>query len=80
MRNLLDIWRPERTSPWREFNTLQRRMERLFGEFPESTLPALSELRRDIDFVPACDYEETDTHYLISMDAPGRPRIKSKWS
>lgn len=69
MRNLLDIWRPERSNPWREFSALQRRMDRLFDDF--TNLMPTAEFRKDVDFVPACDFEETDNTYLISLDVPG---------
>ena len=69
MRNLLDIWNPERSNPFREFGTLQRRMDRFFDDFANST-PTV-EFRKDLDFIPACDFEETDKKYSISLDVPG---------
>lgn len=72
MRNLLDIWRPSSTNPWRELNALQRRMDRFFDEVPSFTSAfSTAEFRKDIDFVPACDFEETDNAYLVSLDVPG---------
>lgn len=69
MRNLLDVWRSERIDPWREFSLLQRQMDRLFDDVirqePKANFP------RAVDFVPACDVEETDNHYLIALDIPG---------
>lgn len=60
MKTLLDIWRPERSNPWQEFNSLQRRMDLFFENFGS-----------EVDFAPACDFEETDDAYLISIDVPG---------
>ncbi len=69
MKNMLDIWRSERTNPWREFASLQRQMDRLFDDFTryEPTV----EFSNNVDFVPACDLDETDKHYLIALDIPG---------
>lgn len=69
MRNLFDVWRPERANAWREIATLQRQMERLFDDV--SRREANAEFVKDVDFVPACDIEEAESHYLISLDIPG---------
>lgn len=76
MRNLLDVWRPERTNPWREFASLQRQMDRLFDDVTryEPTV----EFSNDVDFVPACDIEETDGHYLMALDIPGMTKDQLK--
>ena len=68
MRNLLDMWRPERSM--RELNALHRRMQNFFDDFP-SFSSAPTEYRKEMDFVPACDWEETDKNYLISLEVPG---------
>lgn len=69
MRNMIDIWRSEGNNPWREFASLQSRMDRLFDEVTryEPTV----ELSNTVDFIPACDVDETDKHYLIALDIPG---------
>lgn len=69
MRNMLDIWRPDRTNPWRELASLQRQMERLFDGFTQNE-PTV-EFSSNVDFIPACDVDETDKHYLIALDIPG---------
>lgn len=72
MKNILDIWRSETVDPWREFRSLQRQMDRLFDGFerkdPSMTLP------NEVSFVPACEVEETETDYFISLDLPGMTR------
>ena len=69
MKNVLDIWRPERMNPLREFSSLQRQMDRIFDDISRYT-PSF-EFQKNIDLVPACDFEETDNAYLISLDVPG---------
>jgi HSP20 family protein len=50
------------------FNQLQREVDRLFDTFQdEANYPAFSRN----EFSPSCDIEETEDHYLISMDMPG---------
>lgn len=70
MRNLLDVWRPSLENPWREMNTLQRRMDRLFDDLT-NYLPSTTLADNNIDFVPACDFDETDKQYSITLDVPG---------
>ncbi len=62
---LPELWRGERGlwSPFREMSRLQRRMDRMFEEL---SLP-----EEEGGFAPACDVEETDTHFLVSFDLPG---------
>lgn len=72
MKNLLDIWRPERFNPFRELSTLQRQMDRLLDEFNRYEPSAGMSGR--VDFVPACDVEENDDSYVFSLDLPGMPR------
>jgi HSP20 family protein len=46
-------------------------MERFFDEFPSFSSAPTAEFRKDVDFIPPCDLEETEGQYLISVDAPG---------
>lgn len=67
MKNMLEMWRTDTWNPWKEFASLQRQMDRLMDGFgrhePTASLP--------VDFVPACDIEETDKNFLITLDIPG---------
>ncbi len=69
MKNILDVWRPEQMNPWRELVSLQKQMDRLFTDF--SRVESNDDYEKDVDFVPACDFEETENAYLISLDVPG---------
>lgn len=73
--------RDERNA-WREMNRLQRRMDRMFGDFfSEPTFysePTLFSpvndffpVQEELSFAPPCDVEETNSHYLLSFDLPG---------
>lgn len=69
MKNLLDIWRPNQSNPWREFSLLQRQMDRLFDDV--TRYEPMTEMQGNVDFVPACDFEENDNNYLVNIDVPG---------
>ena len=67
----LDVWkgsRPSLLSTWepfsRDFDRMFRDMERVFG-------PYRGVSGTGYDFVPACDIEETESEYHLSMDVPG---------
>ncbi|NDD92819.1 Hsp20/alpha crystallin family protein [bacterium] len=62
-----------RSSPFRDLNRLQRQIDRIFDEISSSwseelMAPASS---REAEFRPACEVQETDNHYLLSLDLPG---------
>ncbi len=62
MRNLT-LWNDNlNTSPWFNLVDLQRNWEKLFEE---ATTP------QEKLFHPACDVEESETHYLMNFDLPG---------
>src|SRR4029079_8130624 len=61
MRNLTN-WQE---SPWRGLLDLQRNLDRVFDS-------AFNE--EDAGFRPLCEMEETDSHYLMSVDLPGVSR------
>lgn len=65
----MQLWNPERWQLGKELSPFQREFERflaeLTGQLPQKTS------RREVDFVPPCDVEETKTHYLINVDVPG---------
>ena len=52
-----------RWSPFRELETLERRMRRMFDEFEPSGLTGMS--------MPAADIYEEDDHYVVEVDVPG---------
>lgn len=58
MRTTLDVW--ARPQAW-----VGSELNNLFDELVSSPTRAATEFR------PACDFEETDTHYLFSLDVPG---------
>ncbi len=69
MRNLTR-WPSNQDSFW-GLSRLQRDIDRMFDDF----LTPGRLLSQDADVVPtfnpACDIEETDSHYLVSFDVPG---------
>lgn len=71
MRNTLDLWRGDSWNPARELSLLQRGIDRLFDDM----LTPFSSSNREMDaawkFSPACDVEETESHYMVSFDLPG---------
>lgn len=64
------LWRSGRTDPFRAMSTLQGEIDRLFDHFLEPDFE-LGLGSKEIEFVPECDVDETDTHYLLSFDLPG---------
>lgn len=73
MKNLLPrTWQRE-SDPWRELGRLQRRMNRLFEEFTpmEPFWEPFRGMREVLSYEPPCDIQETDSHYLVSMEIPG---------
>jgi len=58
MRNIT-LWN-EDLNPWRGLISMQRNLERIFDQ--EEVVS---------HFHPVCELEETDSHYLTSVDLPG---------
>lgn len=72
MKTFPSLWRHENQDP---FRTLQREMNALLNQlsvlnWDEVTFPPMHSTSPN-NFVPACDLEEVDSHYLLSMDLPG---------
>lgn len=71
MRSALDFWNGNSWSPARELWFLQRGIDRLFDD----VMMPFSDSNRDLTsawrFNPACDVEETESHYIASFDLPG---------
>lgn len=70
MRNYMDIFRGENWNPTREISQLQRNIDRMFEDMlsPIGEREGAGALSR---FTPAVDVEETDSHFVLSMDLPG---------
>lgn len=68
MNTRLSLWRPERTVSFRDLNNLQRRFDRLWEDV---FAPISSEAPSVVDYIPPCDVEETESHYVVSLDVPG---------
>jgi HSP20 family protein len=68
MNTRLSLWRPERSISFRDLNNLQRRFDRLWEDVFS---PLSSESEQSVDYVPPCDVEETESHYVVSLDVPG---------
>jgi HSP20 family protein len=70
MINAVDLWRSDSWSPARELSLLQRGIDRIFDDM---LIPFSGERSTDSawKFNPACDVEETDSHYMVSFDLPG---------
>jgi HSP20 family protein len=53
----------------RDINNIQRRFDNLLEELFEPLAPL--ELRSVGEYSPPCDIEETESHYVVSLDVPG---------
>jgi len=53
---------------FRDLNNLQRRFDRLWED---AFAPVSSEAQSVVDYIPPCDVEETENHYVVSLDVPG---------
>lgn len=72
-KNLIpSVWQSQGWNPFREVSKLQREVDRMFDDFFSPFRRSLSEdSLNEMMFTPACDIEETDSHYLMSFDLPG---------
>jgi len=60
------------SSLFRELNNIQRRFDRLWEDV---FTPFSTPLARPVfDYSPPCDIEESDSHYVVSLDIPGMSR------
>lgn len=75
MNTRLSIFRPERMISFRDLNNLQRRFDRLWEDV---FAPMSSETQTVMDYIPPCDVEETETHYVVSIDVPGMSKENLK--
>lgn len=67
MRSDMDIFRPR--SAFGDWNRLQKQMNRLFDEFTDEFKEMQSLELPTI--CPSCDVEDTDDHFIVSVDMPG---------
>lgn len=67
MRNELSIWGGNTMN---SFFELQRNVDRMFDQFFQGPAPTTAKSGESW-FSPACDVRETETHYVLVLDAPG---------
>jgi HSP20 family protein len=65
-------------SPFREMQNLQRDLNRYIDEAAEQMEVAAPSAASFAAFEPSCDLEETDTHFLLSLDIPGMKKENIK--
>jgi len=75
MKYDLDFFRGNAWDPFRDFAALQKRMNRLFEE---SGMPTSVFKTDDKKWVPACDIDEDESRYLVTVDLPGVPKDNVK--
>lgn len=71
--NLPSIW----NSGFAPLGELRQEMDRLFDEI-WSTPAARTWRNSDAQWSPACDIEEAEDHYLLTLDMPGIPKDNIK--
>lgn len=80
IRDLLpEAWRGTRalSKPAREMHRLQHRIDQVFDEFFHTSFPKdlfMSEPLLRGEYLPVCDVDETETHFMLSFDLPGVKR------
>ena len=68
MRTDLDFFRGHAWDPIRELASLQKRMNRFFEE---GTAPNLALRDEKKNWLPACNIDENENQYLVTVDIPG---------
>ncbi len=63
MKNALDLWRSE--SPWSVLGDMDRAVNLFFNRHEDGETQTFS------GFNPVSEIEETENHYLVSVDLPG---------
>lgn len=67
-RNEMSVWND---NTWRPLTDLRREMDRLFDDFWPAAVLRATQQAETAQFVPACDVEEQDGHYLLTLEMPG---------
>ncbi|HEX4923653.1 MAG TPA: Hsp20/alpha crystallin family protein [Bdellovibrionales bacterium] len=67
MKRDLELFRPSNWYASREFATFQREMNRLFDQIWGDRANGASA----VVVTPACDIDETDSHFIVTVDVPG---------
>ncbi len=57
--------------PWRDFGTLQERINRIFDETMRALYPQEGEELERGTWIPAVDIHETEDNYVVKADLPG---------
>lgn len=71
-QNDLTPWRNFSTSPFNMLRDFEEEMDQVFQDFfPERRRGQSRRMRNESYFIPACDIEEREDHFLISADLPG---------
>lgn len=65
--NMPSVW----NSGFGPLGELRREMDRLFDDFWGATPAARTWRSVETEWAPACDVEEDDNHYLLTLDMPG---------
>jgi HSP20 family protein len=74
--NYLTLNNSNRT--WSPLSELRREMDKLFDDFWSAPNAARSLQEMEAQWSPACDVEEADNHYLISLEMAGVPKDQVK--
>ena len=70
-RNLPEVWRGGVVGSPRDLVRLQRNIDRIFDDFISPFSDLWAGVEESTGFFPPLDVEDTDTHYLVSLDLPG---------
>jgi HSP20 family protein len=71
-----EVWRRADWNPVRELSRVQSRINHIFDEMfePISLGNELLRPEDEAEFTPAWDVQETENHYLVTIDIPGVPK------
>lgn len=64
--------------PWSPFSELSHEMGKIFDGFWIAPSATRNLKEMDAQWIPACDVEEADNHYLISVEMAGVPKDQVK--
>lgn len=82
MENFPTLWkRSSGLSPMGMMSQMQRQIDRMFNDFYSgewSKWASEFSAPSQMEFQPLCDVQETDSHYLLSLDLPGMSKSDVK--